>query len=110
MTRLEYKKKCNEIGLGWTGLDWTGLFGNRWSRKGGRILPNPITLKKSASKEWERIETRKVSVWVRRVGWRGCIANGTASLRHSPRVNGGEEKWEQESASKGKEMRGEMEV
>ena len=60
-----------------------------------------VTLKKSASKEWERIETSNVSTWVRRVGWRVCIANGVANLRRSLRVNGGNEKQEQVSAKKG---------
>jgi len=62
-----------------------------------------VTLKKSASKEWERIETSNVSAWVRRVGWRICIANGIANLRRSLRVNGGNEKQEQVSARKRKE-------
>ena len=43
-----------------------------------------------------------MSAWVRGVGWRICIANGTANLRRSPRVNGGKEKQEQVSARKGK--------
>ena len=43
-----------------------------------------------------------MSAWVRRVGWRIGIANGTANLRRSPRVNGGKEKPEQISARKGK--------
>ena len=53
-----------------------------------------VTLKKSASKKWERIEISKVPAWVRRVGWRICIAYGIANLRRSPRVNGGKEKQE----------------
>ena len=62
-----------------------------------------VTLKQSASKKWERIETSKVSAWVRRAGWRICIANGIANLRRSPRVNRGKDKQEQVSARKGRE-------
>ena len=43
-----------------------------------------------------------MSVWVRRVGWRICIANGIANLRRSPRVNRGKDRQEQVSARKGK--------
>ena len=52
--------------------------------------------------EWQRIETEKVSAWVRRLGWRVCIANGIAKLRRSPRVN--EDKGRQETASGSKGM------
>ena len=34
-----------------------------------------MTLTPKASIEWQRIETEKVSAWVRRLGWRLCIAN-----------------------------------
>ena len=60
-----------------------------------------VTLKQSASKEWERIETSEASAWVRRVGWRVCTANGITTLRRSARVNGGEEG--QKGVSNGKE-------
>ena len=53
-----------------------------------------VTLNPKASKEWQRIETEKVSAWVRRLGWRVCIANGLANLRRSPRVNGGKGRME----------------
>ena len=43
-----------------------------------------------------------MSAWIRGVGWRICIANGTANLRRSPRVNGGKKKQEQVIARKGK--------
>ena len=33
-----------------------------------------VTIKQSASKKWEMVETSKVSAWVRRVGWR--VYNG----------------------------------
>ena len=92
MTRIEFKKKCNEIGL-------YCLAKGEVEREGEHFR---VTLKKSASKEWERIETSKVSAWVRRVGWRVCIANGIANLRRSPWINGGKEKKEQVSARKEK--------
>ena len=95
MTRIEFKKKCDEIGLYCLAI-------GEVEREGEHFR---VTLKKSASKEWERIETSKVSAWVRRVGWRVCIANGIANLRRSPRVNGGKEKQEQVCAGEGKERR-----
>ena len=63
---------------------------------------SPVTLKQSAGKVWERVETRKVSAWVGRVGWRVCIANGTTTLRRTARVNGGEEGQKRVSNEKGK--------
>ena len=92
MTRIEFKKKCNEVGLYCLAI-------GKVEREGEHFR---VTINQSASKEWERIETSKVSAWVRGVGWRICIANGTANLRRSPRVNGGKEKQEQVNAQKGK--------
>ena len=51
--------------------------------------------------EWQRIETEKVSAWVRRLGWRVCIANGIAKLRRSSRVNEGKGRQETASGPKG---------
>ena len=93
MTRLEFKRKCNGIGL------------NCWAR--GKVEREGkhfrVTLKQSASKEWGRIETSMVSVWIRRVGWRVGIANdGIITLRRSARVNGGEEGQKRVCNGKGK--------
>ena len=42
-----------------------------------------------------------MSAWVKRLGWRVCIANGLANLRRSPRVNGGKTRQETVSGPKG---------
>ena len=81
MTRLEFKRKCNGIGLSC----WAR---SKVEREGEQFR---VTLKQSASKVWERMETSKVSGWVGRVEWRVCVVNGTTTLRRSARVNGGEE-------------------
>ena len=91
MTRMEFKRKCYGIGL----YCWAR---GKVEREGEHFR---VTLKQSASKEWERIETSKVSAWARRVGWRVCIANG-ATLRRSARVDGGKAKQKQVSNWKGK--------
>ena len=69
MTRIEFKRKCNGIGLYCWARSKVEMEGEHFR----------VTLKQSASKEWERIETSKVSAWFRRVGWRVCIANGTTT-------------------------------
>ena len=76
MTRIEFKGRCDRVGLYYFA---TGQV----ERKGKHLR---VTLKKpKASMECERIETEKVSAWVRRPGWRVCIATGIAKLRRSPR-------------------------
>ena len=70
MTRIEFKRKCNGTGL----YCWAK---SKVKREGEHFR---VTLKQSASKEWERIETSKVSAWVRRVGWGVCIANSITTL------------------------------
>ena len=60
-----------------------------------------VTQAPKASKEWQRIEAEKVSAWVRRLGWRVCIANGLAELRRSPRANGAKVRQETVSGPKG---------
>ena len=70
-TRTEFRRKCNEVGL----YCWA---------KGGvekEGEDSRATLKQSAGKVWERVETRKVSAWVGRIGWRVCIANVTKHVR-----------------------------
>ena len=42
-----------------------------------------------------------MSAWVRRLGWRVCIANGIAKLRCSPRVNEGKGRQKTSSGPKG---------
>ena len=81
MTRIEFKRKCDKAGLYCFGI----IIGNV-EREG---KPFQVTPKPKASMEWERIETEKMSTWVRRLGWRLCIAHGIAKLRRSPRVNEG---------------------
>ena len=92
MTRLEFKRKCSGIGL----YCWAR---SKVEREGEHFR---VTLKESASKKWQRIDTSKVSAWVRRVGWRVCIANGITTLRRSARVNGGGEGQKRVSNGKGK--------
>ena len=84
MTRIEFKRKCDEVGLYCFAI-------GKVEREGEHFR---VTLNPKASKEWQRIETEKVSAWVRRLGWRVCIANGLANLRRSPRVNGGKGRME----------------
>ena len=84
MTRIEFKRKCDEVGLYCFAI-------GKVEREGEHFR---VTLNPKASKEWQRIETEKVSAWVRRLGWRVCIANGIANLRRSPRVNGGKGRME----------------
>ena len=92
MMGIEFKRKCSGVGL------------HCWAR--GKVEREGehfrFTPKQSASKEWEGIETSKVSAWDRRVGWRVCTANGMTTLRHTTRVNGGEEGKKQVSNGKGK--------
>ena len=71
----------------------TVLLCNSKSRKGGRTFPSHANT-----------ESEKVSAWVRRAGWRVCVANGLAKLRCSPRVNGGKARQGTVSVPKG--MRG----
>ena len=92
MTRLEFNRKCSEVGL------YCSARGKE-EREGGRFR---VTLKQSASKEWERIETSEVSGWVGRVEWRVCVVNGTTTLRRSARVNGGREGQKHVDNGKGK--------
>ena len=92
MTRIDFKKECNSVGL----YCWAR---GKVEREGDHFR---VTLKQNASKEWERIETSKVSAWVRRRGWRVCIANAATNLRRSARVNGGKERQEQVSIRTGK--------
>ena len=78
MTRIEFKKKCNEVGL------YRFAVGTvEREEEHFRATQTP-----KVSTEWQRIETEKVSAWVRRLGWRVCIANGIAKLSRSPLVNG----------------------
>ena len=49
MTSIEFKRKCNEVGL-------YCLATGKVEREGEHFR---VTLKQSASKEWERIETRQ---------------------------------------------------
>ena len=44
---------------------------------------------------------KKVSTWIRRLGWRVRIANGLVNLGRSPRVNGGKARQETVSGPKG---------
>ena len=78
MTRIEFKKKCDEIGL-------YCFAAGKVEREGEHFR---VTLTPKASKEWQRVETEKVLAWVRRLGWRVCIANGLAKLRLRACPNG----------------------
>ena len=55
MTRIEFKKKCKKIGLSCLAIIGEVVREEEHFR---------VTLQMSASKEWERIETSKVSAWV----------------------------------------------
>ena len=92
MTRIEFKKKCNEVGLYCFEI-------GKVEREGEHFR---ATLTPNACTEWQRKETAKVSAWVRRLGWRVCVANGIAELRRSPKVNG--DKGRQEIANGPKDM------
>ena len=63
MTRIEFKRECNEVGLYCLAIGKV--------ERGGEHFR--VTIKQSTSKEWERVETSKVSAWVRGVGWRMCM-------------------------------------
>ena len=91
MTRIEFKRKCDEVGLYCFAVE-------KVEREGGHFR---VTLTPKASRAWQRIETEKGSAWVRRVGWRVCTANGLAKLRRSPRVNGSKVRQETVSGPKG---------
>ena len=58
MTRIEFKRKCEEVGLSCVSL------GNV-EREGEHFR---VTLIPKASMEWQRIETETVSAWVRGQG------------------------------------------
>ena len=92
MARIDFKRKCNEVGL------YCFTIGKLERRR--ELLG--VTLKPKASMEWQKIETEKVSAWVRTLGWRVCIANGIAKLRRNPRLNEG--KGREETVSESKEM------
>ena len=91
MTRIEFKKKCNEVGLYCFEI-------GKVEREGEHFR---ATLTPNASTEWQRIDRKSVG-WVRRLGWRVCITNGIAELRRSPKVNG--DKGSQEIANGPKDM------
>ena len=42
-----------------------------------------------------------MSVWIRRLGWRVCTANGITNLRRSPRAKGGKGRQETVCSPKG---------
>ena len=90
-TRIEFKRKCGEEGLCCCAIA-------KVEREGENFR---IPLKPLASTEWQRIETKKVSAWVRRLGWRVCIANGIAKLRRSPRAHEGKMRQETVRGPKG---------
>ena len=91
MMRIEFKRKCDEVGL--------YCFAIRNVEREGEHFR--VTLKSKASMEGQRIETEKVSAWVRRLGWRACIADGISKLRRGPRVNEGKGRQETAKGSKG---------
>ena len=78
VTRIDLNKKCNEVALYWFAIGTVERQGEQFR----------ATLTPKASTEWQRTETEKLSAWVRRLGWRVCIANGIAELKRTPRVNG----------------------
>ena len=88
MTRIEFERKCNEVGL------YSFAIGNV-EREGEHFRAG---LKLRASMKCQRIETEKVSAWVRRLGWGACIANGIAKPRRSPTVHEGKGRQEQQVA------------
>ena len=91
MTRIEFKRKREEVGLYCFAIGNVGREGEHFR----------VMLKPKSSMEWQRIETEKVSAWVRRLGWRICIANGISKLMRSSRVTEGEGRQETASGSKG---------
>ena len=70
MTRIEFKKKCNEVGVCCFALGKVEKEGEHF-----RATRTP-----KAGTKWQRIEWEKVPAWVRILGWRVCIANGIAEL------------------------------
>ena len=58
MTRIEFKRKCEEVGLYGFAIGNVGREGEHFR----------VTRKPKASMEWQRIGTEKVSAWVRRLG------------------------------------------
>ena len=76
MTRIEFKRKCDEVGQDSFAI-------GKVEREGEHFR---VTLKPKASKEWQRMAAEKLSVWARRLGCGVCVANGLAKLRRSPRV------------------------
>ena len=60
MTRIKFKRKYDEVGL----CCFAIIIGNV-EREGEHFR---VTLKPKASREWQRIETEKVSVWARILG------------------------------------------
>ena len=93
MTRIEFERKCNEVGL------YSFAIGNV-EREGEHF---GVGLEPRASMKCQRIETEKVSAWVRRLGLRVCIATGMKKQRRSPRVIDGKG-WGQGTASGSKGM------
>ena len=71
ITRIEFKEKCGEVGLYCFAI-------GKVEREGGHFRVTPAS---KASREWQRIETKKVSTWSRRLGWRVCVANGNIGTK-----------------------------
>ena len=76
------------------------LLCNRKRRNGGRTLPSHANTESEQGAAEDRARKKKMSAWVRRLGWRVCIVNRLARPRRSPRVNGGKARQETSSGLK----------
>ena len=95
MTRLEFKSRCEEVGLYCFARGGVEREGNHFR----------ITFGRRVSAEWERLEVEKMSAWVRRLGWRVCIANRIQEVRRSPRLAENKGGQEARKGQKGKQAK-----
>lgn len=65
ITRIEFKKSCVTEGLDWIARGSVGREHDHFR----------VTLTKGDSKICQSVDTEKLSKYVRKVGWRVCIAN-----------------------------------